>query len=146
MHTNYSHTQVGHLMLWVMFILGLYFGFVVLQAAFDPYVVAVVILVLITIASFATLTVVIDDEHLGIKFGYGVFRKHFKLTDIETVKAVKNHWYYGWGIRYWLWPKMWIFNVSGFDAVEIVLKNGKRYRIGTDEVDQLEKELMEAIR
>ncbi len=47
-------------------------------------------------------------------------------------------WYYGWGIRGWLWPKMWIYNVSGFDAVEIKLKNGKMYRIGTDEPKKLE--------
>ncbi|MEK7656054.1 MAG: hypothetical protein AAB386_05245 [Patescibacteria group bacterium] len=33
---------------------------------------------------------------------------------------------------------MWIYNVSGFDAVEIILKNGKIYRIGTDVPKELE--------
>ena len=33
---------------------------------------------------------------------------------------------------------MWIFNVSGFGAVEIRMKNGKIYRIGTDEPKALE--------
>jgi len=48
---------------------------------------------------------------------------------------VHNHWYYGRGIK--LTPHGWLFNVSGFDAVEIQLKNGRKYRIGTDEPDAL---------
>ena len=31
----------------------------------------------------------------------------------------------------------WLFNISGFDAVEIVLKNGRRYQLGTDEPEEL---------
>ncbi|MDY0387304.1 MAG: hypothetical protein RBT65_09290 [Methanolobus sp.] len=38
---------------------------------------------------------------------------------------------------------MWIFNDSGFDAVEIKTKNGKIYRIGTDEPKQLERAILE---
>jgi hypothetical protein len=55
---------------------------------------------------------------------------------------VKNKWYFGWGVRRWFWPKMWIYNVSGFDAVEIVLKNGNIYRIGTDEPEKLERAIL----
>jgi len=57
------------------------------------------------------------------------------LDEIASVKTVKNHWYYGWGIR--LIPHGWLFNVSGFEAIEIVMKNGKVYRIGTDEAEKL---------
>jgi len=52
---------------------------------------------------------------------------------------VKNHWYYGWGIH--LTPHGWLYNISGFLAVEIQMKSGKKYRIGTDEP----KKLIEAI-
>jgi len=64
---------------------------------------------------------------------------------MSSAKIVKNHWYYGWGIRAWLWPRMVIFNVSGFDAVEIAMKNGKIYRIGTDEPEQLEEVILQSI-
>ena len=37
---------------------------------------------------------------------------------------------------------MCIYNVSGFDAVEIQLKNGKIYRIGTDEPKKLEQAIL----
>ena len=59
-----------------------------------------------------------------------------------SAKTVKNHWYCGWGIRWCLRFKMWIYNVSGFDAVEIKLKNGKTYRIGTDEPKKLEQTIL----
>jgi hypothetical protein len=41
---------------------------------------------------------------------------------------------------------MWIYNVSGFDAVEIKLKNGKVYRIGTDEPKKLEQTILHLIK
>jgi len=40
---------------------------------------------------------------------------------------------------------MWIFNVSGFDAVELIMKNGKIYRIGTDEPIKLESAITVAV-
>lgn len=98
----------------------------------------VMILILLVLASFITLTVSIDGKYLKLKFGYGIFRKKFVLEEIVSVRIVRNCWYYGWGIRLWLWPRMWIYNVSGFDAVEIKTKSGKTYRIGTDEPTRLE--------
>ncbi len=106
---------------------------------------AIMVLILFILSSFATLTVSIDENYLRIKFGYGIFWKKFLLKKIVSAKAVKNHWYYGWGIRLWLWPSMWIYNVSGFDAVEIKMQNGKIYRIGTDDAANLELALKKAI-
>jgi hypothetical protein len=103
-------------------------------------------LILIILASFASLQVIVDEKYLRIKFGYGVFQKKFSLEDVVSAKTVKNHFYYGWGVRLWLWPKMWIYNVSGFDAVEIKLKNGKTYRIGTDEPQKLEQAILNLIK
>ena len=89
----------------------------------------------------------IDQNYLRIKFGYGIFKKRFMLREISSVRTVKNHWYYGWGIRVWFWPYyMLIYNVSGFDAVEIRMKNNKIYRIGTDEPKKLERVLMQVIK
>jgi hypothetical protein len=48
---------------------------------------------------------------------------------------VKNQWWWGWGIR--LIPGGWLYNVSGLDAVELKMKNGRVYRIGTDEPRKL---------
>lgn len=101
-------------------------------------VTSIMVLILIILASFSTLTTLIDGEYLRVKFGFGLFKKKFLLEEIATVTSVKNRWYYGYGIRFWFWPKMWIYNVSGFDAVELTMKNGKIYRIGTDVPKELE--------
>ena len=44
-----------------------------------------------------------------------------------------------------MWPRMWIYNVAGLDAVEIKLRNGKTYRVGTDEPKKLEQAILRKI-
>ena len=54
-------------------------------------------------------------------------------------REVKDPWYYFLGIRYT--PRGWLFAVSGSSAVELQLKSGKFFRIGTDEPERLIKAL-----
>ncbi|MFA6160802.1 MAG: hypothetical protein WCT54_04545 [Patescibacteria group bacterium] len=152
---NYKHTQISYLMIVVTLVVLALFAWAQIAARAEPpsvdsgtnfAVTAIMTLIVFTLASFVTLQVMIDEKYLLIKFGYGIYRKKFALGDVMSAKTVKNHWYYGWGIRGWLWPKMWIYNVSGFDAVEIVLKNGKTYRIGTDEPKKLEQAILNSIK
>ncbi len=152
--TTYKHTQIGYLMLVVALAALALFAWMYIAARAEPpsyysgtnfLVTFIMALVLFILASFATLTTSIDKNCLLIKFGYGIFRKKFLLSDIVSAKQVKNHWYYGWGIRLWLWPKMWIYNVSGFNAIEIIMRNGKVYRIGTDVPEELEAAIKQAI-
>ena len=152
--TSYKHTQIGYLMLVVTLAVLVLFAWLQITARAEPssyysgtnfLITAIMALILFILASFTTLTVSIDENYLRIKFGYGIFRKRFVISEIASVERVKNHWYYGWGIRLWLWPKMWIYNVSGFDAVEITMKNGKVYRIGTDVPEELETAIKQSI-
>ena len=141
----YKYTQIGYLMIFILFVLVLYFGFIFTRTGLNLVLIAVMLFTIFFIASFATLNVMIDEKYLRIKFGYGIFRKKFTLQEIISARSVKNHWYYGWGIRYWIPSRIWIFNISGFDAVEIKKKNGKTYRIGTDEPKNLERAITRAI-
>ncbi|MBI4087053.1 hypothetical protein HY416_03705 [Candidatus Kaiserbacteria bacterium] len=152
--TPYKHTQIGYLMLVVLLAVLVLFTWmqITARAELPSYnsgtnfaVTAVMALILLVLASFTTLCVSVDANYIRVKFGWGMFRKTFAANEIASVARVKNHWYYGWGIRLWWWPRMWIFNVSGFDAVEIRMKNGKIYRIGTDEPDKLESAVKQAI-
>lgn len=153
--TSYKHTQIGYLMLTVTLAVLALFLWAYITARAEPptvdsgtnlLVTAVMVLILFILGSFTTLTLSVDRNYLGIKFGYGIFIKKFSLSEIVSVKSVKNHWYYGWGIRFWLWPMMWIYNISGFDAVEIILKNGRIYRIGTDDQSGLEIAIKQTIK
>jgi len=132
-------------MIFVLLLLVPYFLWIYQSADQAPIAGLFMLLMLFFIASFVSLTVSIDQRYLRIKFGYGIYRKRFSLAEIASFRIVKNRWYYGWGIRRWLRPPMWIFNVSGFDAVEIVMQNGQIYRLGTDEPRELERAIKQAL-
>ena len=85
---------------------------------------------------FSSMTVTVGNGALLVKFGFGIIRRRFMISDIESCRVVKNPWYYGWGIR--RIPGGWFFGVAGLSAVEIVMKSGKRYRIGSDVPEELE--------
>ena len=152
--TPYKHTQKGYLMIVVFILVFVLFAWTQITARAEPpsvdsgtnfLVTSVMFIILFTLASFVTLTVSIVDNFIKLKFGFGIFRKQFLLSDIVSVTQVRNPWYCGWGIRLSVSPYMWIYNVSGFDAVEIKMKNGKVYRIGTDEPEKLESALRQSI-
>lgn len=152
---SYKHTQIGYLMIVVTLAVLAFFTRIQMMARAEPpsidsgtnlLVTTIMVFILLILASFTSLQVGIDEKYIRIKFGYGIYQKKFSLRDVLSAKTVKNHWYYGWGIRGWLWPKMWIYNISGFDAVEIKLKNGKTYRIGTDEPKRLEQAVLDSIK
>ncbi len=134
---HYKHTQIGHLMIGIGVLVFVYAIVVAYQLDIAFWATIFTLVVAAIVASFATLTVTIDDHQLRLRIGYGIVRRTFALSDITAVRVVRNKWYYGWGVRVWLWPRMTIFNVSGFDAVEIVMGDGAVYRIGTDEPEEL---------
>ena len=84
----------------------------------------------------SSLTVKIDADFVRVIFGMGMFRKKFALKNIVCCRAVKNKWWHGWGIHT-CQGGGWLYNVSGFDAVEITMISGKKNRIGTDEPEKL---------
>ncbi len=141
----YQHTQKGWLIWMALFFVSILFAGVLVFIAFDVIVFLFMLCIIILLLSFATVQVTITQDFLHLKFGYGIFKKRFSLKDIVLVKKVKNKWYYGWGIRFWFAPRMWIYNISGFDAIEIILKNKKRYRIGSDEPKRLQEALQKEI-
>ncbi len=134
----YKHTQSGKtvimlivpieaalvilaIVLWVLY--SIWFGILLS--------VVISLMCSVLLYNFSSLTVTIDNDFINIKFGPGLMRKSFKLADITSCTIVKNKWWYGWGIHWF--PNGWLFNVWGLDAVELLMNNGKVYRIGTDE-------------
>jgi hypothetical protein len=96
---------------------------------------ALVILGLILLL-FYKLDVQIDEKNVELKFGIGLIRKRIPLDQIIDAKAVRNSPWSGWGIR--VGPSFTLYTVSGFDAVELTLKNKRRkVRIGTSVANKL---------
>ncbi|MBT9141393.1 MAG: hypothetical protein DDT30_01985 [Dehalococcoidia bacterium] len=140
---KYQHTQIGYLIMVALAIGLLLIAYHMAVYGFDWITFAVMIILGVCTVLFATLTVVIEEDALEIRFGPGVIRKKFSLKDIESCQVVKNPWYYGWGIRQT--PHGWLYNISGSYAVEIKMKTGKKYRIGTDVPNDLEKVIRQSI-
>jgi hypothetical protein len=135
---NYRHTQIGTLTI-VVFVLFLIGALTFLQnGATRPGGQVALIVLIIALMLFYSLTVEIRDEQLHVWFGPGLIRRSISLDEIAAARAVRNPWYAGWGIR-WMPGSYWLWNVSGFEAVELEFKNGKRFRIGTDEPEELVK-------
>ena len=135
----YKHTQIGFVVLallgfGILVILG-----VILTAGSHPILIAVFVLLLACAIVFPSMTVEISDSVLTWSFGPGIIRKSVQVTDIESARIVQNSWLYGWGIRFT--PHGWLYNISGLGAVEIRLKTGKQFRLGTDKP----KEFVQAI-
>lgn len=90
---------------------------------------------LVLFSLFSHLSVTGHTDHLKIAFGIGLIRKRFYFKDIRECSIEKNPWYYGWGIR--KTPEGWLYNVSGSWSVQLNMKDGKKYRIGTPEPEKL---------
>ena len=140
---QYRHTQIGYHLIILYSAVVVFIGYVNVLMGFNPIALAALIVMVFVLRLFSSLTVAVDAKMIKIQFGLGVIRKVFLLKDVETYFVVKNPWYYGWGIRFT--TRGWLFNVSGFSAIELQMKNGKRYRIGTDEPDNLANALTEAL-
>jgi hypothetical protein len=72
-----------------------------------------------------------DEHSLG---GAGP-TKTLPLAEARSAQAVRNYWWYGFGI--WWIPRGTVWTVWGFDAVEVGINSGRRFRIGTDEPEAL---------
>lgn len=131
----YHHTQSGTITR-VAAIGGLVVAaLLLLRMDTRPVLWLLLVLAGLGVFAFSSLTVELDQERLRFWFGPGVFGHTFPLHEIARCTAVRNPWWYGWGIH--LTPRGWLYNVSGREAVELELTDGRRLRIGTDEPDRL---------
>jgi hypothetical protein len=139
---HYKHTQIGYVMI-VCGAIALFFALELFyRKASATALLGGMATIFIIMGLFAALTVEIRDGFLKFRFGLGLIRKKLKISAIESCTIVKNPWYYGWGIH--ATGKGWVYNVSGFDAVEIFMSDGRRLRIGTDEPELLRKAILTA--
>jgi hypothetical protein len=133
--TTYQHTQFGTV------IVAATAGSCLLLTALVPLTsrnaipaawVGPVVLAIVGLL-FYSMKISIGDGWLRWSFGPGLIRKKVPLAEISSAEPARNSW--SWGIHYTRGG--WLYNVSGFDAVQFVLKNGKRFQLGTDEPQKL---------
>jgi hypothetical protein len=84
---------------------------------------------------FHSMTIEITDGELRWSFGPGWIRKRVPLDLVISAEPVRTKVAEGWGIHISRFG--WLYNVSGFDAVAIRMKNGQHIALGTDEPETL---------
>ncbi|MBE7466405.1 MAG: hypothetical protein HS116_23290 [Planctomycetes bacterium] len=140
MTTSYRRVQQGYLMYTIF---GLAALVEVLAGFLYPEAQAALLVAACISMAFAwffgRLSVELNEREAAVAFGPGLLKKRIDLAEVRAVRPVRNHWACGWGIRYigggWMW------NVSGLDAVELEFRDGRRFRIGTDDPSGLARAL-----
>ncbi len=103
-----------------------------------------IVIFLICLLTFYKLTIIVDNTSVSFKLGIGIFGQSYKLSEIASCKPVKNLWIYGVGIH--MIPGGWLYNVSGFKAIELRFKDRTRViRIGTNNPDEITGVIKELI-
>ena len=142
---RYQHSQTG----WFVIPILLLFTVVAFVVASDNQVeVGVVVAILVMMLAIlglgiylSRLEVTVTDDQVVAAFGFGKPRRAFDLKEIVDVRTVRNSWWNGWGVR--KIRNGWMYNVWGLDAVQLELRSGKSFRIGTDDPDGLVEALAE---
>ncbi|MDQ7007132.1 MAG: PH domain-containing protein [Acidobacteriota bacterium] len=139
----YQHTQSGHLVLLAMA------AIVAATLLLPPGAVHPAIRLALPLGGaalaglFGWLTVTVDGSAVTARYGLGMIRRRFPLERIQAVRTVRNHWWYGFGMR--LAPPGWMCDVRGLDAVELTLEGERKFRIGTDHPAELRDAIRRAV-
>jgi hypothetical protein len=135
----YEHTQSGSTLVIIFLSSAILLVAVLGLLPREPPMTGVLLFVLavmfLAAFLFRSLTVRVTPDTVMVWFGSGLIRRRIPATDIAGARAVRNPWWYGWGVK--ITPRGWMYNIAGLDAVEVDLKDGKWFRIGTDEPEQL---------
>jgi hypothetical protein len=122
----------------VGFLSVMFLGLGIFALAYHPLVFAMIALGF-SAWIFRSMTVEISEKELTWYFGPGWPRKHVLLSEVVSVEVIRTSFLNGWGIHYT--PRGWLYNVSGFGAVAIRLRSGRQFCLGTDEPEELARQL-----
>lgn len=98
------------------------------------------VIYLLIAALFYQMKTRVASKKIIVSFGVGWITKSINIEKLESVKIVRNKWYYGWGIR--IIKNGMLYNIGGLDAVELKIKNKKSIvRIGSSDPERLKFEI-----
>ena len=142
----YQHTQAGtpiRIAISSVIVICLAVGLLVpSQIALLVNSIVVVVLVVALLLSHSLRMEVTRDTVTAV-FGVGLMRFKFQVNDLESVMPGRTQFADGWGIH--VGPKGWLYNVAGYDAVDVTKRDGSHVRFGTDDPKGLCAAIQKAI-
>ena len=136
---DYDHTQTSPLFL---FLVAIAIGFFVWGNQVDGQKLSITLFSIGAVwfllgLSFRQLTCRDEGAHLRISFGpLPIFRRKLLYSRLEKVKQNRSRLLDGWGIHLCT-RGGWVWNLWGFDCVDIDFTGGKKLRLGTDDPEGL---------
>lgn len=134
---TYEHTQPARAIIGGLTVTGLVFA--VLSAFIHPFIVGAIVLFIVAYL-FRSMTIEISDTELTWYFGSGFPLKRVPISEVVSAEVVRTSFMNGWGIHYTM--RGWLYNVSGYGAVSVTLRSGKRFCLGSDEPEAVARKLM----
>jgi len=135
---TYQHTQPARAIVRGLLLMGTIFT---IACFIIPPLIPGTVVIFVTAYLFRSMTIEISDTELTWYFGSRFPLKRVALDEVVSAEATRTSAWNGWGIHYT--SRGWLYNVSGFEAVCVTLRNGKRFCLGSDEPEKLAKELSE---
>lgn len=100
---------------------------------------ALILLIIGLLFLFIRLITRVDEE--GIKFRFFPFiRRAYQWYEIESAQVVDYGFVGGWGIRLFT-SYGTVFNIKGSKGLAVVLKDGKKFCLGTQRPEELQRTL-----
>lgn len=130
----YEHTQTGYLMLGILTAGTFCATFWMIYLGFSWLGLIALLGLDASLILFSTLTIEITDGTLEMKFGPGLIHKNFDLHEVRDCFVVSPARPID-GER--KMPDGWLYNLPSTRGVELRMRNGKYYRIGTDTPSEL---------
>lgn len=138
---SYSHTQYSTVFIIFFMATSAIVAFALAHgkqgAEIAFFIVAFVLLL------FFRLTIRVNEQDVSLVFGIGLVKKRIPLESISSVKTVQNAWYHGWGVR--LLSNGILYNVTGFQAVELLLQDETVVRLGSNQPEQLKEAIAQRL-
>ena len=134
--TQYGKAIISLILVFLLFVIIFYDKLKSSDPAGEIVALSTILVLVLVALLFYRLKVEINDSAITLTFGVGIIKKRIELSQIQSIEAVKNKFWYGWGIR--LTPHGWLWNIAGYDAVELTYKQSKRkFRIGCEDSAEL---------
>lgn len=124
---------------WWLWLLLLFVGALFFYAG--PANLGALILIVISLL-FLSMRLITTVDEQGIRFRFFPFVKRtYRLDEIRSARLVNYGFVGGWGIRLFT-SYGTIYNVRGNKGLAVELKNGKKFCLGTQKPEELQKILL----
>lgn len=95
--------------------------------------------------TFYRIKITVSETYISFKMGIGLMQKRYKVANLKSSTPVSNSMLNGIGIR--LLSNGWLYNVSGFQAVELQFTHKNSVvRIGSDKAKEVSAAIEEVIK